>query len=47
MVGSAGVSTWRFRAVASGATRLELDYRRPWENAVPAAKRFACQVVVK
>lgn len=47
VVGSAGVSTWRFRAAAGGETRLELDYRRPWENAVPPAKRFACRVVVK
>lgn len=47
VVGSAGVSTWRFRAVASGEGRLDLDYRRPWENGVAAAQSFACRVVVK
>lgn len=47
VVGSAGVSTWRFRAVARGEGRLALDYRRPWENTVPAAKRFDCRITVK
>jgi len=47
VVGSAGVSTWRFRAVTSGEGHLNLDYRRPWENGVAAAKNFTCRVVVK
>lgn len=47
VVGSAGVSTWRFRAVARGEARLELDYRRPWENGVAAAKNFDCRISVK
>lgn len=47
VVGSAGVSTWRFRAVASGQGHLSLDYRRPWENGVAAEKNFDCRILVK
>lgn len=47
VVGSAGVSTWRFRAIARGESRLSLDYRRPWENGVAAEKNFDCRVQVR
>lgn len=47
VVGSAGVSIWRFRAVARGEGRLSLDYRRPWENGVAAAKNFDCRILVR
>lgn len=47
VVGSAGVSTWRFRAVARGDAHLILDYRRPWENGVPAAQTFDCRISVR
>lgn len=47
VVGSAGVSTWRFRAVARGAGHLSLDYRRPWEAGVAPAKRFECRIAVR
>lgn len=47
VVGSAGVSTWRFRAVSRGEGRLSLDYRRPWENGVAAAKNFDCRILVE
>lgn len=47
VVGSAGVSTWRFRAVARGDGRLSLDYRRPWENGVAAEKSFDCRLQVR
>ena len=47
VVGSAGVSTWRFRAVSRGEAKLVLDYRRPWENGVAAAKSFVCKISVR
>jgi len=47
MVGGAGVSTWRFRAVARGETALGLDYARPWEIEVAPAQRFDCRIRVR
>lgn len=47
VIGSAGVSTWRLRAVERGAGRLELDYRRPWEHGVAAERQFRCHVRVR
>jgi inhibitor of cysteine peptidase len=36
-VGSAGLSVWRFRAKATGRTRIELKKVRPWEPSGAAA----------
>ncbi|MCW3150029.1 protease inhibitor I42 family protein [Stutzerimonas stutzeri] len=47
LVGSAGVSTWRFRAVASGEALLGLDYARPWELGVAPAQQFDCRIRVE
>lgn len=47
VVGSAGISTWRLRAVAPGEGHLHLDYRRPWENGVAAERRFDCRIRVR
>ncbi|MCQ4345873.1 protease inhibitor I42 family protein [Pseudomonas stutzeri] len=47
VVGSAGVSTWRFRAETRGEGRLALDYRRPWENGVAAERSFECRFRVR
>ena len=34
--GAAGQEIWTFDAVAPGWTRIELAYRRPWEEMAPA-----------
>ncbi len=47
LVGSAGQSTWRFKASQSGEGRLHLDYQRPWEADVAPAESFDCQVSVR
>ncbi|WP_044870589.1 protease inhibitor I42 family protein [Pseudomonas sp. LFM046] len=47
LVGSAGQSTWRFKASQPGEGRLRLDYQRPWETDVPPAKSFDCQISVQ
>ncbi|BAN49987.1 protease inhibitor I42 family protein [Metapseudomonas resinovorans] len=47
LVGSAGQSTWRFKASQPGDGRLHLDYQRPWETDVAPAESFDCQVSVK
>ena len=44
LVGSAGVSTWRFRVVQSGEEHLQLAYRRPWETDVAPEKNFDCPI---
>jgi predicted secreted protein len=33
-----GVEVWRFKAMKAGKQGLQFEYRRPWENGVPAAK---------
>lgn len=42
LVGSAGVSTWRFQVVKAGEGQLALTYERPWEVGVVPAQRFDC-----
>jgi len=46
LVGAGGTETFRFKAVASGETSLELGYMRPWES-VPPIETYAVQVVVQ
>jgi len=47
LVGSAGESTWRFRVTGSGEDKLELAYRRPWEQEVAPAQTFVCPIAVR
>lgn len=42
LVGSGGISTWRFNVVAAGEGQLSLTYERPWEVGVVPAQRFTC-----
>lgn len=42
LVGSAGVSTWRFQVAKAGSGQLALTYERPWEVGVVPAQRFNC-----
>jgi len=46
IVGSAGISTWRFQAFAVGTGRLRLTYSQPWAPEVPAIKTFDCAIAV-
>lgn len=47
LVGSAGVSTWRFQVVKAGEGQLALSYERPWEVGVVPAQRFTCTLKAK
>jgi inhibitor of cysteine peptidase len=44
LVGSAGVSTWRFQVFKAGEGQLALTYERPWEVGVEPAQRFDCTI---
>jgi inhibitor of cysteine peptidase len=44
LVGSAGVSTWRFQVFKAGEGQLALTYERPWEAGVEPAQRFDCTI---
>ncbi|MGF6112263.1 protease inhibitor I42 family protein [Pseudomonas frederiksbergensis] len=46
IVGSAGISTWRFQSFATGTGRLRLTYSQPWAPEVPAVKTFDCAISV-
>ena len=44
LVGSAGVSIWRFAVTQAGVGQLALTYERPWEVGVVPAQRFNCRI---
>ncbi len=46
VVGSAGVSTWRFQAQAAGEGHLVLFYRQPWAPEVDPVQTFDCKLQV-
>lgn len=45
--GAGGVEVFRFEAVETGETLLELIYHRPWEEGVEPLETFSVQVVVR
>ncbi|WP_067692388.1 protease inhibitor I42 family protein [Nocardia jejuensis] len=47
MVGVGGKATFNFVATAPGATRLLIEYRRPWEQGMEPAQRFAVDLTVQ
>ncbi len=47
LVGAGGSEEWRFKAEASGASKLHLVYGKPWEGAAKADKTFDLTIVVK
>lgn len=47
LIGSAGISTWRYQATEAGKARLRLTYERPWETGVAPAEVFECALTVK
>ena len=46
-VGAGGVTTWRFRALATGETSFQLGYARSWEEGVEPLETFSLRVVVR
>ncbi|MCS3840499.1 inhibitor of cysteine peptidase [Pseudomonas sp. JAI111] len=46
IVGSAGISTWRFQAFASGNGRLRLTSQQPWAPEVLPVDTFDCAISV-
>ncbi|MDF0731154.1 protease inhibitor I42 family protein [Pseudomonas entomophila] len=47
LVGSAGVSTWRFQASTAGESHLILVYQQPWAPEVRPVQTFDCAIRVK
>lgn len=47
IVGSAGLSVWRYQAQQSGSGRLLMQYRRPWEVGVDPAQTIDCVIEVR
>lgn len=47
LVGSSGVSTWRFQATAAGQGNLVLAYQQPWAPEVQPVQTFDCAIRVK
>lgn len=47
IVGSAGISTWRFQASAAGEGHLVLVYQQPWAPEVRPVQTFDCAIRVK
>lgn len=47
MVGSAGVSTWRYLAKTVGDAQLVLIYQQPWAPEVAPVQTFDCAIRVK
>jgi inhibitor of cysteine peptidase len=45
--GASGLESWRFQATKAGNEKLKLEYRRPWERNLPAAKTVLFDVSVK
>ena len=46
LVGSAGISTWRFQAFSSGNGRLRLTSQQPWAPEVDPVETFDCAITV-
>ena len=45
-VGAPGHTTFRFRAVQSGTSSIDLDYRRPFDEGEPAARTVRFEIAV-
>ncbi len=45
-VGSGGMVTFEFKAIAAGETKLILEYRRIWEKDEEPAKTFEMKIIV-
>ena len=46
LLGSGGLSTWRFQVFAAGSGRLRLTSQQPWEPEAEPAQVFDCAITV-
>ncbi len=44
--GSGGMHHWRFEAIKPGSGKIELQYRRPWEDDAAPARTYQVSVKV-
>ena len=47
LVGAGGIATFTFKAVGTGRTDINLEYKRPWEKNGDVPEDFEITVVVK
>lgn len=47
MVGAGGSEVWTFKALATGETKISLEYSRPWESDEEAIQAFEIAVTIK
>ncbi|MFJ4348010.1 protease inhibitor I42 family protein [Pseudomonas sp. NPDC089401] len=47
VVGSSGLSTWRYQATAAGEGHLVLVYQQPWAPQVAPVQTFDCAIRVR
>jgi inhibitor of cysteine peptidase len=47
LVGSGCSQEWKFMPLKPGETSIYLQYRRPWEKGIPAAKTAEFEVTIK
>lgn len=47
MVGSAGQSVWRYKAMEAGTGRLLMIYQQPWAPEVTPQATFDCPITVR
>jgi inhibitor of cysteine peptidase len=47
LVGAGGWEIFRFKAISTGQTSLQLVYHRPWEEGVEPLNTFTLQVVAR
>lgn len=46
LAGSTGIEKWSFKTLKKGHALIQLEYKRPWEKDVPAAKKEEFDVFV-
>ncbi len=46
IVGAPGKQMFKFKAINTGTTDLDMVYQRPWERAAPDVERFRVTIVV-
>lgn len=44
-VGSGGQEVFRFRALAPGQSKIDCDYRRPWDKKARETRQFRVEIV--
>jgi len=47
LLGGRETVTWTFRALATGETRIEMNYARPWEKEAPPARTHVFKLKIR